>query len=172
MIVIETLKDYNNKDTFDEVIKLANEIYLITESINIDYPNYRDWYFKKHLPITLSSNSRNIIFAKNLDGNIIAMACLKKTVAERKICTLFVDKEYRGLGLGVQLVKYAINWLEIEKPFITFADYKLSMFIPLIKKYNWELTEIIDGIYNNEHKELCFNGSLTKKNNKEYKKTK
>ena len=34
------------------------------------------------------------------------------------------------------------------------------MFKPIIKKYNWELTEIVSGIYNENHKELCFNEHL------------
>ncbi|MEG2232591.1 MAG: hypothetical protein RRY16_01305 [Bacilli bacterium] len=57
-----------------------------------------------------------------------------------------------------------MQWLGTTKPLITFADYKLEMFSPIIKKYNWELIEVVEGLYNNKSKELCFNDSLTKEN--------
>lgn len=36
------------------------------------------------------------------------------------------------------------------------------MFQPIIEKYDWELTEVVSGLYNDRAKELCFNGKLTK----------
>ena len=60
-----------------------------------------------------------------------------------------------------------MKWLETTKPFITIADYKLEMFRPIIEKYNWKLTEIVSGFYNNKSQELCFNGILI--NNKTIK---
>lgn len=57
-----------------------------------------------------------------------------------------------------------MKWLGTTKPFITLADYKLEMFRPIIDKYDWELTEIVTGIYNDRSQELCFNGTLTKNN--------
>lgn len=38
------------------------------------------------------------------------------------------------------------------------------MFQPIIDKYDWELTEVVCGLYNDRAKELCFNGKLTKEN--------
>ena len=37
------------------------------------------------------------------------------------------------------------------------------MFAKIIEKYNWELTEIVDGIYNEGIREFCFNGQLSKR---------
>ena len=56
-----------------------------------------------------------------------------------------------------------MNWLGTTTPLITLADYKLEMFTPFINKYNWELIETITGAYNDRSKELCFNGTLTNK---------
>ncbi len=28
--------------------------------------------------------------------------------------------------------------------------------------YGWKLTEVVSGVYNDRHQELCFNGTLTK----------
>ena len=37
----------------------------------------------------------------------------------------------------------------------------------IVTKYNWELTEIVDGIYNDGIREFCFNGQLTNRNYRE-----
>ena len=34
----------------------------------------------------------------------------------------------------------------------------------IIDKYDWKLTEIVSGLYNDRYQELCFNGKLTKDN--------
>lgn len=57
-----------------------------------------------------------------------------------------------------------MKFLETTKPLITLADYKLPMFQSIIKKYGWELTDVITGLYNDKTKELCYNGLLTKQN--------
>lgn len=107
---------------------------------------------------------RNILFVRNPSNKeeIVAMACLKKDANEQKICTLYVLEEYRNLGIVSSLIEASMEWLETTKPFITIADYKLDMFLPIIKKYNWELTTEVANFYNPKTKELCFNGILQK----------
>jgi hypothetical protein len=63
------------------------------------------------------------------------------------------------------MVEASMDFLETTKPLITLADYKLPMFQPIIDKYGWELTEVVEGLYNDKAKELCFNGTLTKQAN-------
>ena len=41
------------------------------------------------------------------------------------------------------------------------------MFEEIIKKYDWELTEIVPDIYNNGVREFCFNGRLTDRDYKQ-----
>ena len=139
---------------------------MITDFICEDYPKHKEWYFTKQLPETINSDERNILFIKNPNNEkeIISMACLKKDEEEKKICTLYVSNKCRGLGIGKAIIEESMKWLGTTKPLITLADYKLDMFKPLIKKYNWELTEIVSGLYNNRSEELCFNGTLTKNN--------
>jgi len=165
MIEIESLKDYIGKINSKDFISLATDIYLITDFICEEYPNHREWYFKKQLP-AIVGQERNILFVRNLEdyNDIISMACLKKDKEEKKICTLYESDNCRGLGIGTSIVEESMKWLETTKPLITLADYKLDMFRPLIKKYNWKLTEIVTGLYNDRSQELCFNGKLTKSN--------
>ena len=163
MIKIESLKDYIGKVKKDELIKLASDIYMITDFICKDYPNHRNWYINKQFP-GIFGEQRNILFTRNPDNpeEIISMACLKKDEEEKKICTLYVSDKCRGLGIGTAIIEESMKWLGTRKPLITIADYKLGMFEPIIRKYGWELTEVVSGLYNDNYQELCFNGTLTK----------
>lgn len=156
---IESLKQHIYNEEF---VTLSVQIYLIIESICKDYPGYKKWFLEKQLS-AIESDERNILFVKNNENKIIALACLKKTDEEQKICTLYVSEEYRNMNIGSQLVEESIKWLENSKPLITISDYKFEMFESLIEKYDWQLTEAITGIYNEESKELCFNGTLSDK---------
>lgn len=166
MVIIESIKNYLGSVTDDELMELAKKIYMITDFICDDYPKHKDWYFTKQLPDTINSDERNILFVRNPYNNeeIISMACLKRDVEERKICTLYVSDKCRGLGIGTAIVEESLRWLGTTKPLVTLADYKLDMFKPIIERYNWELTDIVSGLYNNKSSELCFNGTLSKDN--------
>ena len=159
MFNVESLKDYIDKISEEELRQLATEIYKLTKFIGDDYLKYQEWFFNKQLPETLNNSKRNILFVQD-NSKIIAVSCLKKDSQEKKICTLYVTPSYRRKGIGSILLIKAMEWLETTKPYITIRDYKLEMFKPFIQKYNWELTEIIQ--VNSKNKEFCYNGSLNK----------
>ena len=162
MLIIENLKDYVDVLDDESFKELADSIYEITDFICEDYPSHKEWYYKKQLPATKISNERNILFARNPKDseNIIAMACLKKDDEEKKICILYVSDKCRGIGIGTKMIEASMDWLETTKPLATLADYKLDMFRPIIRKYDWKLTQIVSGLYNDRSEELCFNGVL------------
>ena len=159
-MIIESLKKYVGIITEEELMFLATKIYLLTDFICNDYSKYKEWYFNKQLPETINTDKRNILFVRDSKNMIISMACLKKDETEQKICTLYVSDKYRGLGIGEAIVEEAIKWLGTTKPLITFADYKLEMFKPIINKYGWELKQRVPNLYKVGVQELCFNGTL------------
>lgn len=165
MVKIESLKDYIGVLNEDDFIRLSKQIYDITDFICKDYPKHKEWYFHKQIPRIFTPNGE-ILFARSEEdyNKIIAMACLKKDDEEQKICTLYVSDQCRGQHLGTRMVEASMEFLGTTKPLITLADYKLPMFQPIIDKYDWELTEVVCGLYNGRAKELCFNGKLTKEN--------
>lgn len=165
MVKIESLKDYIGVLNEDDFIRLSKQIYDITDFICKDYPKHKEWYFHKQIPRIFTPNGE-ILFARSEEdyNKIIAMACLKKDDEEQKICTLYVSDQCRGQHLGTRMVEASMEFLGTTKPLITLADYKLPMFQPIIDKYDWELTEVVCGLYNDIAKELCFNGKLTKEN--------
>lgn len=150
----------------EEIMRICDELYMMTDFICEDYPKHKSWFYQKHLPATLVPNSgRDIIFAYDKQGTTHGTAFIKEDETEKKICTLFVSPEARGLGVGTLLVEKAIEILGTTKPMITLAEYKLPMFEGLIKKYGWEKTEEVTGLYNDKYKELVYNGSLSQPSN-------
>ena len=161
---IESLKQYLSDQV--EFTKLAEQICHVA-AVRSDYPDYLDWFYHKQLA-GIGGPERNILFARNPQtmDEIVAVANLKKDNVERKICTLYVDQAHRGQGIGGALLKESMRWLETTKPLITFADGKLTTFMPFINKYDWQFVESVAGIYRPGMRELCFNGGLTKQTDK------
>ena len=86
---------------------------------------------------------------------------MKKDDTESKICTLLVLEGYREKHVASKILEQAFKYLDTTKPLVTIADYKISMFEHIIKKYNWELTQTMSkGYYNDTSRELVYNGKL------------
>lgn len=148
--------------TEQQLLPICENLYQMTDFICEDYPKHKSWFYQKHLPATFIPDSgRDIIFAHDRLGNPYGTAFIKEDELEKKICTLYVSPDARGLGVGTLLVEKAIELLGTTKPMITLADYKLPMFEGLIKKYGWVKTEEVSGLYNDKYKELVYNGTLT-----------
>jgi len=162
---VDTIKNYLSEDKKNEFTEIINQIYKMTEHLNSTYPGYHEWFFNKQVK-GCYTKTRNILFVKNGDGEIVAVSCLKKEAEEKKICTLFVDPKYRMHGLGIILLEESMKYLETTKPLATFSEDKLPMLSKIIEEYDWQLTEIADGIYNKGVRELCYNGKLTKSHKK------
>lgn len=137
--------------------KMIAEIYLATDWMNKDYPNYCAWYYGKILPGIFSGERE--MAACYVNDQVAAVAILKKDDEERKICTLFVKPEYQKRGIATKLLKECFAWLGTTRPLITIADYKLNQFTKIITKYKWVETSVLaEGYYNNHSREHVFNG--------------
>lgn len=157
---IHTLSGYKQKLSDYEFNCLIKKIYDFTDFINNSYPMHKRWFFEKLIP-NIGNKTREILFITNSEDDIIALSALKNEEIEKKICTLYVDKSFQGLGLGSKLVENSVNFLGTTKPLVTFSEDKLHMFQKFISKYHWELCEKVN-IYGNGHLELCYNGYLSK----------
>lgn len=156
---VDNICNYINSE--EKFLKIADEIYLLTEHLDKSYPDYKIWFYNKQIKGCIDLN-RNIIFVRNNEGKIIGISSLKKTNEEKKICTLFILEPYRNRGIKNLLLNKSFLYLETEKPLITISEEKLNIFQKTIEEYHWRLTEIVEGIYRNNSKEFCFNGSLLK----------
>lgn len=164
-MIVDSIKNYLSDDKKEEFIRIISSIYKVTEHLNDTYPGYKEWFFEKQVKGCYTPN-RNIIFIRTNTNEIVGFSCLKKDEEEKKICTLYVDLKYRNYGIGNLLFEESMKYLETTKPLATFTEDKLPIFEKIIEKYDWKLTEIVDGIYNKGVKELCYNGKLTKTHKK------
>ena len=120
--------------------KFAQDAYSVTDCLCQDYPKYFEWYWSKDLPRVFNGTGEIVICT--IDDNIAGIASLKKINTEKKICTFFVVKEYRGQHVATKMLEYIFEYLGTSKPLIVITDYKVLSFVPIIKKYNWKLTQI------------------------------
>lgn len=153
---IEKLSDYMyDKELFE---KMANQLYYVTDHLSVDYPHHYEWFYKKHLPF-IGNGEREVLFVRQND-NICGVAFIKNTKEEKKVCTFYVAEYARNIGVGGQLMKMAMKLLKTEQPLITMPASKVRFFLHFIYKYDWKITQIIDGYYTKEHDEIVFNGKL------------
>lgn len=147
----------NEPEMFSYIISKA---YEITKTINCDYKNRSIWYWKKVVPDVVKG-TRDVLLAI-LNNNTVGVSILKKQDAERKICTLFILNEYRNMGVATALLEDSFKFLQTTKPLFTVAEYKLEQFIPIIKKYGWQKTQVLEkGYYNDLSREIVFNGKIS-----------
>lgn len=141
----ELLSVGRNK-TFSRVVA---ESYMITDWIVKDYPSHCKHFYGKYVPGILDGERE--IIACYMNGRNVGVAILKKDDEERKISTLFVKTDYRGKGVAQGLLEKSFAWLGTTKPVITIADYKLSQFAKIIRRYDWVETRVLSVGYYNEH---------------------
>ncbi len=147
----------NNHKLFCKVAQVA---YSVTDYICKDYPKHFEWYWTKEIPRVFNGTGEVVICTIN--NNVAGVAFLKKDNSESKIYTFLVVEGYRRKYVATKMLEKAFKYLGTTKPLITIADYKIPMFEPIIKKYNWELTQTMsEGYYNNFSRELVYNGELS-----------
>jgi len=103
---------------------------------------------------------RNIFFVRNDSEEIVGIVSVKKNFDEQKICTLYVKENYRNKKIGERLVEMAIEFLDNKSPLVTFSEDTHNFYQGIIKRYNWQLTQILDSKYQPGKKEYCYNSYL------------
>lgn len=141
-------------------VKFAQAAYSVTDYICKDYPKHFEWYWSKEIPRVFDGTGEVVICT--VSNHVAGVVFLKKDDTESKICTFLVVEKYRGKHIVTKMLEQAFKYLGTTKPLITIADYKTYMFENIIKKYNWKLTQTMNkGYYNNNSRELVYNGRLT-----------
>jgi GNAT superfamily N-acetyltransferase len=152
---VDSIKNYKG----EQFKIIVSEIYELTKDMEKIYPGYKDWFYNKQVEESKTKH-RNIFFIRDSQNKIITVASIKTTPVEKKLCTIFVAKEHRGQGLGKMILETSSKYLKTSKPFITINEEYLPLFEPIIKKYSWELLEIVDNAYKDGMREYCYNGKL------------
>lgn len=144
-----------------DIEPIINEILLTTISAKTTYPEYTKWFVEKHIP-GIYLGTRDTIIAVH-DNKIVGVSNIKRD-KENKLCTVYFDPKYRKQKLGITLVDKSIELIGDSKPLITMPSSYLPQFKNIIKRYDWQLTDCIDGCYEENTSELVFNGEISNGN--------
>lgn len=137
------------------------DIYRFLYSLNNEYTNFALWYKNNFDDKYEVKKEREIIVCREAP-TIVAVAILKKTDEENKICTLRVAKDYQGNGIGTNLINLSINHLEEPKPLISLNSYRKDEFKRIFKHFGFKPEQESRGLYRKECTEISYNGILTK----------
>ena len=144
-----------------DIEPIINEILLVTISAKKTYPEYTKWFIEKHIPGIYLGTRDTIIAVHN--NKIVGVSNIKRD-KENKLCTVYFDQKYRKQRLGITLVDKSIELIGDSKPLITMPSSYLHQFKNIIKRYDWKLTDCIDGCYQEDVSELVFNGEVSQGN--------
>lgn len=144
-----------------DIEPIINEILLVTISAKTTYPEYTKWFIEKHIPGIYLGTRDTIIAVHN--NKIVGVSNIKRD-KENKLCTVYFDPKYRKQRLGITLVDKSIELIGDSKPLITMPSSYLPQFKNIIKRYDWQLTDCIDGCYEENTSELVFNGEISNGN--------
>ena len=144
-----------------DIDPIINEILLVTISAKTTYPEYTKWFLEKHIPGIYLGTRDTIIAVHN--NKIVGVSNIKRD-KENKLCTVYFNPKYRKQKLGITLVDKSIELIGDSKPLITMPSSYLPQFKNIIKRYDWQLTDCIDGCYEENTSELVFNGEISNGN--------
>lgn len=122
----------------DEHKALYRTLFKITEPVGAVYDDYAVWFRKTFIP-GLKKGERGYVVAKEERGKIVGCALLKNTPQEKKVCTLFVRAEWRGRGVGTEMMKQCLKVLG-PHPLITVSHKNIDQFRPLLNRFGFKLS--------------------------------
>ncbi|HEY5823241.1 MAG TPA: hypothetical protein VIT44_02680 [Cyclobacteriaceae bacterium] len=132
-----TLREIN-RDNFLSCDKAIDDIAKITYSFGEAYPEIKTWFHNKVIP-GLHSGERIMLYVPS-DKGIVALAILKDSPLEKKICTFYVSPEVRGKGLADILFIGSFEKLKTVKPLISVPENTLNRFKKYFAQYKFHQT--------------------------------
>lgn len=147
-----------SKATFDfEIIERdlpAKEIAASLADVGSLYPGFKNWlYFT--FRAGLINNQRKIIVAHQ-NGEVAGISLLKKTIEEKKICTFYVLPEFRGYGLGCDLMSESLRILDHSDIGITVSEERHGELSPLLSASGFTLMKVNPDYYRNGKDEIFY----------------
>lgn len=155
MIIFEIIKlseiyPLELKDIFSNFIKEKELL----------YPNFKKWFNKVLIENYNFPNKREIFICINKEKlliNICGIMILKNYKKEKKICTLYIEKNFRNKKIGSQMIKKSFEYLGTNKPHITIPEEEYLNFKQLLDKYNFIETSKIKNFYRKNKIEYFYN---------------
>jgi ribosomal protein S18 acetylase RimI-like enzyme len=121
------------------------------------YPDFDVWFHRKVMP-GLRKGTR-LLLADQVDDRVLGIAIAKRE-EEKKLCTLWVSPEARGLGIGPALAEEAFEWIGSYRPLFTVPQERMPEFKNLINCLGFCQAQKLVGYYRPGIAEYVFNGLL------------
>lgn len=121
------------------------------------YPGFGSWYWKKVVP-GLSDGSRRML--TSTEGGVLNGVVIAKSQCEKKICTVWVPRKFRGRSIARRLMQDALDWLGTAKPLFTVPDERMDEFSVLVRELGFEHCSTEVNYYGTGRLEHVFNGVL------------
>ena len=106
----------------------VDDVYLVLYPMEGIYPDFNVWFYDKIA--RRHESEERAVFIRHMHGRIAAVAIAKRSDAERKLCTLWVDPLRRGSGIAADLGERAFEWLGTRKPLFTIPEERMAEFDP------------------------------------------
>lgn len=125
------------------------------ETLSYLYPEIKSWYWNVFAK-GFACNQRDILIAREKNGQLAGFSLLKNTACERKICTFYIFPEFRESGLGRKLLPVAIDMVGGKGIGITVSEAVNCSLNPLLSKFGFEIESVETGLYLPKQKELIY----------------
>ena len=130
------------------------EVAYLLSDVAPFYPNFKEWLFFKFQP-EARLGMRDVLLAC-VDDQIVGLSLLKKTAAERKICTFYVVPSFRGRGLAYDLMDRSISAIGGSDTVITVSEERDAELFPTLNKFGFELSDSVQDMYRPGKKENIY----------------
>ncbi|WP_140943601.1 hypothetical protein [Prosthecodimorpha hirschii] len=122
------------------------------------YPGFQGWFFGKVIP-GLQDGQRSIA-PWIVDSRLAGVAICKRTVAERKLSTLWICPKFQQRGIARELARIAFRWLGTSQPLFTVPEEHFHQFGTLLKVWSFPKYVAYRDLYRASRIEYVFNGPL------------
>jgi len=141
----------------DQALMMGDALSFLKE----DYPGFRYWYKQKVIPQFIQGNrSIYLVTPQNDRSRIAGAMILKNTFNQKKICTLYVDKDFCNKGIGTALVTEAIKNLNEDHPLITVSANHVATLDSFLRHFGFDLYDSYSDYYCVGVNEYSYNGPI------------
>lgn len=139
-------------------LPIEDRAFGVLEWLECEYPGFSDWYWTTVVP-GISTGERRLATVER-GGRVVGVGISKRTSSERKMCTIWVDQQFTGTGMGVRLMVDSMQWLGTSLPLATVSESRMNEFKPIMDRLGYKITQVLPNFYRPGHSEFVFNGSL------------
>lgn len=117
------------------------------------YPCFADWLYKVVLELT--AGMRSLVLARS-HGRIVGINILKHHEMEKKLCTFWVNPEFRHQHIASTLLNESLRCFGGAAPVISIPQCTLDAFHPLIEQRRFGFLYAKPNLYRRGQKEYFF----------------